>query len=183
MRPLFIVAGKLLALVFILWAVSAVGLLVHALTYLAQPPAEDWTVRAMRVQVGASSVHVILCVGMSYLLLFRTTWLSRVLHLQEETLPAGRLEHDNFLFSGMLLIGIYVTVVALPKLVAALSGYVLDSLTPSGSRRMLSNTSIGNLTREVLSVVLGTICLLRPNWVMRLIARYSRPPLEGGATP
>jgi hypothetical protein len=121
MRRLFIVLAKLVGLLQLYWALvnfmqigATTGMLL-AQTHRISSEQAIWGLSGF-------AVYMILSFGMAWLLLARTNWLADMLKIGPHTEPVD-LKEDVLLRTGVKLIGLYVTVYAIPNFAKALLDY------------------------------------------------------------
>jgi hypothetical protein len=120
MRRLFLVLAKLAGLVLVYLAlvnVIQIGFTIHVMTGPAAPPGGQ-------AISGALGIFLCFCLSlaMAWLLLARTEWLADRLRIREDA-ATGIPGDDVILRTGIALIGVYVTVNAIPAFARA----ILDS--------------------------------------------------------
>lgn len=132
MRRLFIVLAKLFG-VYQVYA-ALVGFMQVCLIFISIVGIRE----ADRFAGGASQyfpalafalTYLLLALGMAWILLMRTDWLADKMDLKDDGIPEGGQE-GALLRTGVKLIGLYVTVSALPAIVRLFLGPTLFSSNP-----------------------------------------------------
>lgn len=117
MRRLFLVLAKLVGLLQLYWAL--VGFMQMATIFAVFARGESSQVNQVLISLIGVVVYFALSLGMAWLLLARTEWLADKLRIQDDG-QAEELGKHPVLLVGIKLIGIYVTVHAIPSFVRVL---------------------------------------------------------------
>ena len=165
MRRLFIVLAKIIGLLQIYWGLtylSSISLFISQLAVITSTePAQPMQ---YVIQSGGIVFFSLLCFGMAWLLLARTEWLADKLNVQEEG-ESRELKDDVILRVGIKLIGVYVTVYAIPALAKALS-----ELATFGLGYVKSIGLWTKILPATLQLVLGLFVMFRSDKVVDLVA-------------
>jgi hypothetical protein len=159
MRQLFLVFAKLLGLLQLYYGVIALVQTAPAL-FIMQTEFHRQFIPSL---VGMIFVFVV-SLGMAWILLVQTEWLADKLKLQDAT-EITELKENSMLCVGVILIGVYVTVQAIPVLVGSMVrlGAMWTDPTPWFSR----NTVISS----VLQLGIGVFLMLQSTKVIEIITR------------
>jgi hypothetical protein len=117
MRRLFIVLAKLVGLLQLYWAL--VNFMQIGFTLSMVGRSESTQFGQILVSVIGLGAYFLLSLGMAWLLLARTEWLAGRLRILDDAEIEG-LDKHPVLLVGVKLIGVYVTVYAIPSLARAL---------------------------------------------------------------
>jgi hypothetical protein len=118
MRRLFLVLAKLVGLLQLYWALAGFIQIGPIFTMLHAPSGPIQVEQILTNLIGIV-LYFALSLGMAWLLLARTEWLADRLKVQDEGGVDG-LDKHPMLLVGVKLIGVYVTVLAIPSLARAL---------------------------------------------------------------
>lgn len=166
MRKLFLVLAKLVGLLQVYWALVNFMQIGFTLSMIGR--SESTHTGQIVVSLIGIGAYFILSLGMAWLLLARTEWLADRVRIQDETDIQG-LDKHPVLLAGVKLIGVYVTVYAIPSLVHAL----LDS-------QRLWEGQIGlqvwnKIIPAALQLGLGLFLALRSEKVVEVITKNKEP--------
>jgi hypothetical protein len=114
MRRLFLVMAKLVGLLQVYWAIANFMQFGYGISLMLQSEPDEIG-RVISALVGVL-LYLGLSVAMAWVLLVRTEWLADRLGIREEP-GAGAPGYDVILRAGVSLIGLFVTVQAVPEVV------------------------------------------------------------------
>ena len=164
MRSLFLVLAKLFGLLQLYYGLIAFMQLVPVLFTMRT----EFPVQIFGNLVG-TAFFLAVSIGMAWLLLVRTEWLADKLKIRDET-GIGGLDKEPILLVGVKLIGVYVTVHAIPALV----GCVVELRWiwwSSSEWRVWSR-----IVSSVLELGLGVFLMLQSTKVVEMITERKRVP-------
>jgi hypothetical protein len=163
MKPLFLVLAKLTGLLHLYWTLT--GLTQVGVMFSTMGRLESTSLGGMLIPVVGLAIYLLLALGIAWMLLVRTDWLAGKLGIQDPTAIASPSPQSFFLV-GVRLIGVYVSVFALPALVRAL--VTTQQIWAHLDRPHVASTLIS----PILSLLLGLLLTFKGGWV---VARISRP--------
>ena len=117
MKRHFLVLAKLVGLLQVYWTLANFMQVGFTLSLLGQSSSPHHSQSVVSL-IGIAT-YVVLSFGMAWLLLAQTEWLANILRIQDKIEPEG-LCSQPVLLVGVQLIGVFVTVHAIPSLVRAL---------------------------------------------------------------
>ena len=167
MRKLFVVLAKLVGFLLIYWTLAnfmQVGFMIWVAAKEPDPA------EAAKVLIGLAGilVYIALSFVMVWLFLAKTDWLANKLKIGADDM-AGEVKEDAVLRVGVRLIGIYVTVFAVPTFVGAL----LELPESAGGWQALSTWS--KILPTAIQLALGLVLTLKATAVVDRIAPPRRP--------
>lgn len=166
MKPLFLVLAKLTGLLHLYWTLSL--LLQMAMMFSTVGQIGSMEIGAQTIFALGFLLYSALAIWIAWILLARTDWLAGKLGIQDSVaieIPAPA----TLLLVGVQLIGIYVTVNAIPGLVRAL----IYLRTIAAHFRLFDVLS--NLVSPLILLLLGLTLALRAPRVVALISRQENP--------
>jgi len=173
---MFVVAGKIIGLLQVFWAVTYLASIGLVLGQMARM--EPGMARAMAIQLGGIVGYSVLAFGMAWLLLARTEWLADKLKIPADD-PLPSLSDDVVLHAGIKVVGVYIVATGVPALARA----VADAAAISAWQSHLS-ASLTRIVPAVLKVVLAVLLTIRTDFVLRVISKgektHGRKILIGG---
>ena len=113
MKRLFLVLAKLVGLFQVYWALVNFMQIGFTLSMIGR--SESTHFGQIVASLAGIVTYFVLSLGMAWLLLARTEWLADKLKIQDEAEIEG-LDKRHILLVGVKLIGVYVTVYAIPSL-------------------------------------------------------------------
>lgn len=168
MKKLFLVFSKLLGLVQLYMALLTSTQLVVMLGMVART--DQIPLRGVLLGGIGLAIYLAVSLAIAWLLLARTDWLAAKVGIRDET-PVEGLERLPALIVGICLIGVFVTVEALPRLARILID--LQRAWHYGPHQLIW----GQLAPVLLQLFLGLVLALRPDEVAGRIVRKSAPPV------
>lgn len=177
MRRLFIVLAKLFGLVQIYWTLTyfvQIGFLMGRIVRIPYP-----SLGQMVVEVIGVIVYTALSAGMAWLLITKTDWLADKLKIGSETVESEGIKEDILLRCGVKLIGLFVTVYAIPALIRALlqSGIfgTVDYGVTSQAFSRIAWSFLDSVLAPALQLALGLFLALKSAMVIKWITKQSKP--------
>lgn len=180
MRRLFIVGAKLLGLQCLWWAIfTTLQIMSYSNTlFVFERPYDSYRViRVLLYGVGLLA-YFVLAIYFASILLLRTYWLAEKVGFDKDSELPGWPEEHKLLSLGIVLLGFYVLVTAIP-------GFAKSSLTLLGN--FLDNKSPGYKTtatffllwvipvlRDVLSVTVGFFLILMPSRIIQWLQKAQK---------
>lgn len=171
MRRLFVVLGKLLGILAVYWALIIIPQVAFAISILGAesevPPIV--TLVSMLVAFFAS-----LCLGI--LLLFKTETIATFLRIPPDTENATA-SPDALLQTGLILIGVYMLVNALPQFLSFLTEILMkyDRNLPYKMQVELHNVyTIGRFLSLALEILMSIYLVVLSKPATRFIMKYQR---------
>jgi Ca2+/Na+ antiporter len=163
MRNLFLVVGKLVGIIAVVQALVFIPYIAVAVSTLTGTPQEESRTEPLFMLAGII-VGILLYLGLAGLLLFKTEKLADVLRVSKvnEDFPVGQPE--QLLRVGLVLIGTYVLITAIPELLSSL----IQVSRGGGS------FAVGNLVSSILRVLVAIYVTLFSRRVIKAINNYER---------
>ena len=159
MRQLFLVLAKLFGVLQLFYGL--VGFVHIGFSMYNMRAEMSRSVYILATMLDAT-IFLVVSMGVAWLLLARTEWLADKLRIEEEAKPAG-FDMEPLLFVGVTLIGVYVTIHAIP----ALAGALVEL------RWMESSSHVWDkITSSVVQLGLGIVLMLWSPKVIGLITRW-----------
>jgi hypothetical protein len=163
MRNLFLVLAKLFGLLQLYYALIGFMQTVSILLLMrAEVP------RQFYVSLVDAILLLAISMGMAWLLLARTEWLANLLKIREEE-ESVILDKEAMLLVGVKLIGVYVTVRAIPALTSLMQlrevGWIWERRSVASDWRVLSA-----IISALLELGLGVLLMLQSSRVVGMIA-------------
>jgi hypothetical protein len=160
MKKLFLVFAKLLGLVQ-LYATTVAALQMFAMVAMVLRGAINPFTAA--VSLGGLVLYTGVALAIAWVLLKRTEWLADLVGIRDDA-PIEGLERVPALIVGIALIGVFVTVRALPNLVGTLIG--LRDQWAMAPLRLVAKQMVPHLVQ----LALGLFLALKPAAIARRIA-------------
>jgi hypothetical protein len=165
MKKLFLVFAKLLGLYQLYTAVMGA----MQLTAMVSMSRIDGTpLTHLALGVAGLLLFVAVSLAIARILIVKTDWLAEKVGIRDDA-PVEGLEHVPALAVGICLIGIFVTVQAVPHVARLLLTY--RNIWANASRDILWP----QMVPSVLQLTLGLFLALQPGRVAGLVARAPRP--------
>jgi len=166
MRKLFIVLAKLMGFLQFGWALINVVQIGIGLSQIYKLTTGNGFTEVLVGLLGIG-IYFILSIGMAWMLVFRTAWLADKLSLHDEGEVGG--ESVGSLYkTGLKLIGVYVTVYAIPALAKTV---LTQSLLVSG---LLTVDYWVRVLPPVLQLAVGVFIVIRTDRLLDLIAKLEK---------
>jgi len=167
MRKLFIAVARVFGILQVYYGLAYVTSIIPIIQMFARATSSQSEEVAVTSFSGESLPYtligllctLVLTFGVAWLLLFRTTWLADKLKIPEERESDG-LAKDTILLTGVMFIGLYVTVKAAPTLVSA-------CFRPA----YYGGWFFSSVLSPVLKLALGLLLAIRPRLVLSLLAK------------
>lgn len=112
-------------------------------------------------------VYLVSSLVMAWILLMRTAWLADILNLKEEGEFQG-FKEDAIFRTGVKLIGVYVTVYAIPAFARAVLGYQVFTAGKAGSEFWIK------LIPPLIQLIIGVFLTIRTEVVLALVEKAER---------
>ena len=176
MKSLFVVACKIIGLLQLYWAFATlleVGLAL-GLAQRSAAPMQALPVDQAILYLGWTILCSILAFAVSYLMIFKTDMLSRLVGVPNDAASAQLPPHESLLRTGILLIGVYFVLGAIPGIAQDIRYVEYAGRTTTQQWLGYILGSAGHLCQIGLAVLLLKI----PDKVIQLITGNS-----GGAEP
>jgi hypothetical protein len=171
MRNLTFIALKLLGILSIYWAVSDLGYIGMSMTTILRAgpppfPALGWILAIW-------FLLLVIVAAFPFILLARTGWIVPKLNLPAEPSPAiARMEPSQLLRTGLILVGAFTVIDAIPSIVSTVSMYLANS-SPSGKSAFTYDA--WRIIPPVLKLLLGWIVIGRSQRFAQMVF----PPRPG----
>lgn len=174
MRHLFIVFSKLLGILAFYWALIIIPQITFTMAVYQSPASESQIPPS--VALSSMLVAFVASLFLGILLLFKTETIATFLRIPADTeiTPAPS---DALLQTGIILIGIYILVIALPEFLRFLTEILMkfDRRLPYDMRIELRNSyTIGRFLSLVLKISMAICLVICSKHVVRLITKYQR---------
>jgi len=156
MKALFAVLAKLLGLLLLCWAICMIPQIAIGAGNFAYPPTTERQTITMLFYLALVVVPFAATLFLGWLATFRTNLLARLLKVDEQASPITLPEPRVLLRIGVILIGLYVLVTALPQLVRALWRVAYFVAGQSSPR------SLANIAAATVQITLSLFLVLRP---------------------
>lgn len=162
MKRLFLVLAKLVGLLQLYWALIIFMQIGFTLRIVGR--SESTHVGQILVSLIGIGMYFALSIGMAWILLARTEWLADKLKLHDDGKVEG-LDKHPVLLVGVKLIGVYVTVYAIPSLAKAL--LASRPILEDQAGRQLWN----RIVPAALQLGLGLLLAMKSEKVVELMAK------------
>ncbi len=133
-------------------------------------------------------IYVSLSIWFAYILLCRSEWLARKVGIDEQGSVPNWPGEKKLLNLGIILLGIYISSFAIPRVVRSLSLSLGNSYFWHGNSQnfySLLSADILPVLADVLQVCIGFAMIVWPGRIMRCIERiqkrFDRPAVEAAA--
>ena len=173
MRRLFIVGAKLLGLLCLWWAIFTTIQIISfgGMFFLGEKHDTNWVLAVSATLYGVGLLaYFVLAIWFAMILLLRTEWLAEKVGLEKDSELTGWPEEKKLLNLGVVLLGFYVLVYAIPDFVKSsltlFSEFLLrwpPEYRDVGSFLMHYGIPV---FKDVIGVAIGFLLILMPNRII-----------------